>query len=772
MRNRLNIERQKKSTNKVYIIIGIISFIITVFLLLHVFALLDQNPRYTLSDAINNVFMDVVTNPLNMSLSSNSISTIFLGGLFLGCIIVMLITARNLRKHDNTDIIHGEARLMNVKDLEEHNIKRVEPVGKKDVVLEDNIIISKDIFVSPHEENSNTNCNQTVIGAAGTGKSFYFVAPNVLQANCNYLITDPSGELLDKYGKYLENQGYAIKTLNFLDTYKGNHYNPLHYIQKEEDVLKLVDVLIKNTSDPDRKGGDQFWENGEKLFLNAVILLIWSNYDPEWWTMESVMKMLEWAEVNEDDPNQPSKLDILFEKLKETDPDNLAIVQYNGFKKGAGKTLKSFLISLATRLQAFNFAHVKYLTKTDDLELDKFPYQKQAIFVMVPSTNTTLNFLAAMMYTQLFDVLYSIGSQQLLYSYQLSWDKYHVLDVPKPVAYPNEENISKEGAEKLLRAINEGTNIIYNEENETYEVKLKDNSKIIGWRGTKQAAEEFQKSLKNLQVTKCRPYKMPQHVHFIFDEFANCGTIPEFDKIATTCRKFDISFAVIIQSINQLKKMYKDEWGTIIGNCSEILFLGCNETDTTEWLVKLCGKKTVHGESMSLPSGRSGNASNSYQASGEDLIHIDDLTRLKTDECFVINAGENPHFGKKFKALNHPKWEEAKALVGKYKIKSSAAPVGKNKKESVESIASTTAKSKTFEADVSKEKSQPDSVSSTSSSLFSQSNITPSIFNRVIQCIKENELDVTVASNDIADTEKISVEIDNTTDKKVFTSFF
>lgn len=256
------------------------------------------------------------------------------------------------------------------------------------------------------------NLNAIVLGGSGTGKSRFYVEPNLMQCNTSFVVTDPSGELLTKCGKMLERMGYRIKVFNIDKMAHSHNYNPFRYIKDENgeisqaNVIKMIDVLMANTKG-EGEGGDPFWDNATKLLLSAICFLLIEIGDEDEQNFPSVLDMLHKANVNESKPDEKSELDIIFENRAKEEPNALSVQFYGEFKQAAGKTMQSILISTSVRLRNFKVDEVKNLTSTDNIELETIGDVKTALFIIIPSSNKTNNFLAAMMYTQLFDSLYS-----------------------------------------------------------------------------------------------------------------------------------------------------------------------------------------------------------------------------------------------------------------------------------------------------------------------------------------------------------------------------
>ena len=254
-------------------------------------------------------------------------------------------------------------------------------------------------------DNFNRNKNVVVVGGAGSGKTRFFVKPNLMQLHSSYVVSDSKGLLLSETGKLFEESGYEIKIFDLISRKNCNQYNPFNYIRNEDDILKIVNNLIKNTSNPDKKGGDDFWEKAETALLMAIFSYLLQEVVEEDQTLSSVVELVRLADIPEDVPGYVSPLDVLFQELEEKDPQNFAVLQYKIFKLSGDKTTKSILVSLGVRLAPFDIPSVKELVSRDTLELDKIGDKKTILYILLPDTDTSFNFLASMMYQQLFDML-------------------------------------------------------------------------------------------------------------------------------------------------------------------------------------------------------------------------------------------------------------------------------------------------------------------------------------------------------------------------------
>ena len=249
------------------------------------------------------------------------------------------------------------------------------------------------------------NKNVLVIGGSGSGKTRFFVKPNLMQMHSSYVVTDPKGTLLVECGKMLQKGGYKIKSLNTINFKKSMHYNPFAYIRSEKDILKLVNVIIANTKGDGEKSGEDFWVKAERLLYCALIGYIYYEAPEEEKNFITLLDLINASEAREDDENYKSPVDMLFDRLAEREPEHFAVKQYVKFKQAAGKTLKSILISCGARLAPFDIKELRDLMEYDELELDTLGDEKTALFVIISDTDDTFNFVVAIMYSQLFNLL-------------------------------------------------------------------------------------------------------------------------------------------------------------------------------------------------------------------------------------------------------------------------------------------------------------------------------------------------------------------------------
>ena len=450
------------------------------------------------------------------------------------------------------------------------------------------------------------NKNILVIGGSGSGKTRFFVKPNLMQMHSSYIVTDPKGTVLIECGKMLQRgrsvkdengnisyQPYRIKVFNTIDFGKSMHYNPFAYISKknrEKDILKFVDVLIKNTQSSQQNGGDDFWVKAEKLLYTAYIAMIFTINPPAERNFETLIEMINSSECREDDETFKNAMDRLFEfiecwiggeypdgyeisneflYMKDKEPTEeqkrlgaFACKQYHAYKLAAGKTAKSILISCSTRLAPFAIDEVLEITSYDELGLDRLGDELSALFVIISDTDATFNFLVAIMYSQLFNLLCTKAD-------------------------------NSEGG------------------------------------------------------------KLTYHVRCLLDEFANIGEIPQFEKLIATIRSREISASIILQAKSQLKAIYKDNADTIEGNCDTTLFLGGKEKSTLKEISESLGKETIDSFNTSNTRGQSESYGLNYQKLGKELKSQDELAVMDGGKCILQLRGVRPFFSDKFDITRH-----------------------------------------------------------------------------------------------------------------------
>ena len=278
-----------------------------------------------------------------------------------------------------------------------------------DPVFENNILLTatEQLMMSgrPKKPKYARNKNVLVIGGSGSGKTRFYVKPNLMQMHSSYVVTDPKGTVLVECGKMLVKNHYRVKVLNTINFAKSMHYNPFAYIRSEKDILKLVNTIIVNTKGEGQQASEDFWVKAEKLYYTALIAYIWYEAPEEEQNFSMLIDLIDASEAREDDENFKNAVDLLFEELEQKNPNHFAVRQYKKYKLAAGKTAKSILISCGARLAPFDIKELRDLTSYDELELDTLGEKKTALFVIISDTDATFNFLVSIMYTQLFNLL-------------------------------------------------------------------------------------------------------------------------------------------------------------------------------------------------------------------------------------------------------------------------------------------------------------------------------------------------------------------------------
>ena len=447
------------------------------------------------------------------------------------------------------------------------------------------------------------NHNVVVVGGSGSGKTRYYVKPNLMQLNSSYFVTDPKGTLIGETGHLFAEAGYEIRSFNTIDFAESNRYNPLRYVRSEADVLTFVECLIKNTTGDKDHAGDPFWENAERLLYTALVSYLLAHCPEEDRNLPGLLVLLGLAEAKEEDESYMSPLDILFAELEtgkklvktgeaaEEDfesrafssgaggfswvrtgepvppEDDFSLSNYKAFKTAAGKTLKSIIISCNVRLKPLSIKEVSKLLERDEMGLDKLGEEgkRTVVFASMPDTNSTFDFLFAILMWQTLDVLCNVALRR-------------------------------------------------------------------------------------------HAGHLPTHVHFILDEFANIGHVPDFERTIAVVRSRNISCSIILQSLAQLKSRYKDDAQTIQDCCDTTLFLGGKSGETNKEISEAVGKQTISTITFNDSRGSSSSRTRNYNRQERDLIQPSEVGRLPRDEAIVLITGAFPFKDKKYPLERHPRY--------------------------------------------------------------------------------------------------------------------
>ncbi len=522
---------------------------------------------------------------------------------------VIYFKGKNAKKYRQGEE-YGSARWGNAKDIEPF----IDPVFENNVLLTQ----TERLMMSgrPKHPKYARNKNVIVIGGSGSGKTRFFVKPNLMQMpeKVSYVCTDPKGTIIIECGKMLSDAGYKIKVLNTINFKKSMHYNPFHYIRSEKDILKLVNTIIANTKGDGEKSGEDFWVKAERLLYCALIGYIYYEAPEEeqnfstlleiantkgdgeksgedFWVkaerllycaligyiyyeapeeeqnFSTLLEFINASEAREDDEEFKNPVDELFEDLEKAKPEHFAVRQYKKYKLAAGKTAKSILISCGARLAPFDIKELRDLMAYDEMELDMLGDQRTAMFVIISDTDDTFNFVVSILYTQLFNLLCDKADDE-------------------------------------------------------------------------------------------HGGRLPYHVRLLLDEFANIGQIPKFDKLIATIRSREISASIILQSQSQLKTIYKDAAETIIGNCDTMLFLGGKESSTLKEISETLGKETIDLYNTSDTRGNSPSFGTNYQKTGKELMSRDELAVMDGSKCILQLRGVRPFLSDKFNITKHKRYKE------------------------------------------------------------------------------------------------------------------
>lgn len=320
-------------------------------------------------------------------------------GLGIGALLRLIIYVRskNAKKY-RKGVEYGSARWGNAKDIEPY----VDPTFQNNVILTQTERLTMNN--RPKDPKTARNKNVLIVGGSGSGKTRFWLKPNVMQCHSSFVVTDPKGSIVIECGKLLLREGYKVKILNTINFKKSMHYNPFAYIRSEKDILKLVTTLIANTKG-EGKAGDDFWVKAETLLYTALIAYIYYEAPEHEQNFTTLIEFINASEVREDDEEYKNNVDLMFDRLEAKDTQHFAVRQYKKYKLAAGKTAKSILISCGARLAPFDIAELRELTSYDELELDTLGDRKTALFIIISDTDATFNFLVSMCYTQLFNLL-------------------------------------------------------------------------------------------------------------------------------------------------------------------------------------------------------------------------------------------------------------------------------------------------------------------------------------------------------------------------------
>lgn len=408
-------------------------------------------------------FSQVLERPFSIGWTPYTLKCMLGSLLLYGCGIALYYSSRENRRPGEE---YGSAKWGNPKEL---NRKYMDHQHKDaNIILTQRVRLGMDGYITQR------NMNILVIGGSGSGKTRYFCKPGLYSANCSYLVTDPKGELLKAAGGLLLSLGYEVRVFNLIDPEQSDCYNPFVYVREEKDVLSLIDNLIKNTTPRNASSNDPFWEKAEVALDSALMLYLIHEAPQDEQNFETMIYMMNFADVREEDEQYRSPLDMLFRALEEEQPAHVAVKQYKVFKQAAGKTAKSILVTAAVRLAAFNIPQYAAMTSMDEMDFGSLGERKRAIFCVIPVNDSSMNYLVGMLYTQCFQELYRRAD--LKYNGRLPVPVRVIQDewanVAQPESYP-----------KILatcRSYNIGLNIIVQNVQQIKALYEKEHESIIG----------------------------------------------------------------------------------------------------------------------------------------------------------------------------------------------------------------------------------------------------------------------------------------------------
>ena len=425
-----------------------------------------------------------------------------------------------------------------------------------------NKILTQNVSIGMDGRKHRRNLNVLVCGGSGAGKTRFYAKPNLMNADCSYVVLDPKGEMLRDCGEHLS-KTHDVKVIDLINMEKSHCYNPFVYLKTDNDIQRLVTNLFKNTTPKGSQSQDPFWDQAASMLLLALVFYLHYEAPEDEQNFPMVMEMIRAGEVREDMEDFHSPLDELFDRLEMKNPDHIALKYYRNYRSGSAKTLKSIQITLVARLEKFNLESLAGITQTDEMDLWSIGEKKTVIFAVIPDNDSSFNFIVGMLYTQLF--------QQLYY-----------------------------------------------------------------------------------QADQIHGGRLPVHVHFLMDEFANVALPDEFDKLLATMRSREISVSIIIQNMAQLKALFEKQWESIVGNCDEFLYLGGNEQSSHKYVSELLGKETIDTNTYGQSRGRNGSYSTNYQVSGRELMTPDEVRMLDNQYALLFIRGERPIRDFKYDILKHP----------------------------------------------------------------------------------------------------------------------
>lgn len=496
------------------------------------------------------------------------------------------------------------------KDLEnpENNLLFTENYG---------LAISRKKFDLEHDRNLNVLC----VGGSGSGKTRNYVKPQLLQLNANYFVTDPKGTLIGEVGHLFADNNYRIKVFNTIQFDQSLHYNPLKYVKTDADILSFVNCLIKNTNDDKKTGGDAFWENCERLLYTALIAFLRDYFPSEDYSLSGLLTLLSLAEAKEENENYQSPLDLLFKELEtgihyEMAPSSTP----SGASSGSGRSIsvrstssyREYPSTFRRASDGKRPADCGGFSPDNDFALKNYHDFKVAAGKTLKSILISCNVrLAPLAITQVREII-----------------KNDEMDLDR-LGDPDYKGI---------------VFAILSDTDRTFSFL----HAILMWQTIdilcRKALEDY-------------GGKLPRLVNFIFDEFANIGTLPDIEKTIAVTRSRNIALSIILQSVSQLESRYDKDAKTIIDCCDSLVFLGGKSNDTNKEIAEMIGKQTINQVNASQSSGQQSSSSVNRQSAGRDLIDAAEIGKMSRKKAIVLIAGTNPLMDNKYPVEKHPRYK-------------------------------------------------------------------------------------------------------------------
>ena len=380
-----------------------------------------------ISDGMSTIikeFPKAINDPFNIDLCDNSLKIILWTlAIYFLTVSVFVFSKKNYRRREE----YGSAKWGSPKKISKKY---------RDSITSNNKILTENFYLGLDGKKHRRNLNTLICGGSGSGKTRFYCIPNIMQGNTSYVVLDPKGEILSSMGHLLTRLGYKIKVLDLINMDRSHCYNPFVYFKSDNDVQRLVTNFFKATTPKGSTSNDPFWDTAASMLLLALIFYLWYEAPEEEQNFPMVMELLKAGEVKEDDDNYSSPLDMLFDRLEENNPNHIAVNYYRSYRCGSAKTLKSIQITLASRLEKFNLRSMALLTMTDELDLPSLGEEKTALFAIIPDNDTSFNFLVSILYTQLFQQLFSLADNK--YGGSLPVPVHFVMDEFPNVSLPDD----------------------------------------------------------------------------------------------------------------------------------------------------------------------------------------------------------------------------------------------------------------------------------------------------------------------------------------------